>query len=52
MYMKEDLSKFAPEGTKKCQAQCDRKVVMTSRGPVVVCFGCERIVMDHRKKRD
>ena len=40
---------FAPEGTKDCQMICDRKVIMTNKGPVIVCEGCKRIVMDNRK---
>lgn len=40
---------FAPEGLKECEMKCDRRVVMTETGPVVVCSGCMRIVMDNRK---
>jgi hypothetical protein len=29
--------------------KCDRDVVMTKEGPVIVCKGCMRIVMDNRK---
>lgn len=43
---------FAPEGTKDCEMKCDRKVVMTKNGPVIVCEGCMRIVMDNRQKND
>lgn len=31
-----------------CQMMCDRKVIMTSNGPVIVCEGCKRIVLDNR----
>ncbi len=48
--MENELPKFAPVGTKDCMAQCDRKVIITSKGPVVVCYGCERIVRDNRRK--
>lgn len=46
----EDLNKYAPIGTKFCEGNCDRKVVITTDGPVIVCEGCERIVIDNRKK--
>ena len=39
----------APVGTKDCQGVCDRDVLMTKTGPVVICKGCMRIVMDNRK---
>lgn len=45
-----DLSKFAPVGTKDCESKCDRSVVMTKDGPVIICNGCNRIVMDNREK--
>lgn len=41
---------FAAEGTKNCQMKCERGVIMTSKGPVIVCHGCKRIVMDNREK--
>lgn len=48
---KEDpLKDFIPIGKKDCQGVCDREVVMTKEGPVIVCHGCKRIVMDNRKK--
>lgn len=46
----EPLKDFAPVGTKDCKSVCDREVVMTKDGPVVICQGCMRIVMDNRKK--
>jgi hypothetical protein len=49
---KEDPFKdFAPVMTKDCQGVCDRQVVMTKEGPVIVCNGCMRIVMDNRDKK-
>ena len=39
---------FAPVGTKECQMKCDRIVLKTKTGPVLVCNGCNRIVMDMR----
>jgi hypothetical protein len=44
-----DLSIYAPVLTKDCQGRCDRKVVLTKEGPLIVCNGCSRIVMDNRK---
>lgn len=46
---KEDKD-FAPVGKKDCQGVCDREVLMTKDGPMIVCHGCKRIVMDRRKK--
>lgn len=45
-----DLSKYTPVGKKDCQGMCDRKVVPTKDGVVIVCDGCNRIVMDNRDK--
>jgi hypothetical protein len=45
-----NLENFAPVGEKDCEMKCDRDVVMTKNGPVVVCYGCNRIVMDNREK--
>ncbi len=39
---------FAPEGTKECEMKCERRVIMMPNGPVIVCEGCKRIVMDNR----
>ncbi len=39
---------FAKPGTKDCEMKCDRKIIMTKSGPVVVCSGCMRIVIDNR----
>jgi hypothetical protein len=41
---------FAPEGTKECEMKCERDVVVTKQGPVIVCHACKRIVMDNRDK--
>jgi hypothetical protein len=46
---KNPLEDFAPVGEKDCEMKCDRDVVMTKDGPVIVCKGCMRIVMDNRK---
>jgi hypothetical protein len=43
------LDDFAPVGEKDCEMKCDRDVIMTKEGPVIVCKGCMRIVMDNRK---
>ena len=40
---------FAPVGTKDCEMKCERRVIMMSNGPVIVCEGCKRIVMDNRE---
>ncbi len=46
------LDNFAAEGLKECQMMCERDILMTPDGPVVVCHGCKRVVMDNRKKND
>jgi hypothetical protein len=48
MNMRKLEDHFAPEGTKDCQMKCQRDVIMTEKGPVIVCHGCKRIVMDNR----
>ena len=47
----EDLSKFAPIGTKDCENKCARRVIMTKNGPVIACDACKRIVMDNRDNK-
>ena len=46
--IEEDLSKFAPVGTKDCENKCARRVIMTKKGPVIACDACKRIVIDNR----
>jgi hypothetical protein len=46
--MYKELRKYAPVGTTFCEGECLRKVVMTPEGPVVVCDGCKRVVIDNR----
>jgi hypothetical protein len=43
-----ELDKYSSEGTTFCEMKCDRKVLMTKNGPVIVCNGCLRIVIDNR----
>jgi hypothetical protein len=40
---------YAPVGKAFCESKCDRKVIMTKDGPVIVCNGCMRVVMDNRE---
>ena len=40
---------YAPVGTKQCESKCEREVVMTPKGPLVICNGCKRVVIDNRK---
>jgi hypothetical protein len=44
-----NLEEFAPVDTKDCENKCERDVLMTKTGPVVVCHACKRVVMDNRK---
>jgi hypothetical protein len=46
---KDPLQNLSPVGTKDCEGICDRDVIMTKTGPIVICKGCMRIVMDNRK---
>ena len=36
----------------ECQMKCERGVIMTKEGPVIICHGCKRIVMDNRDKNE
>jgi hypothetical protein len=46
-----NLNEFAPVNTKDCQNMCERDVLMTKQGPVIICHACKRIVMDNRNDR-
>lgn len=37
---------YTPQGF--CQMMCERRVIMMPNGPVIVCEGCKRIVIDNR----
>jgi hypothetical protein len=41
---KKSIKEYAAQGTKDCQSNCQREVVQTKVGPVIVCHYCERIV--------
>ena len=46
---KEDITKgYAPIGKAFCEGKCQKKVIRTEEGVVVVCNGCRRVVMDNR----
>jgi hypothetical protein len=38
------VREYAPQGTKDCQSNCNREVIQSKVGPVIVCHYCERIV--------
>jgi hypothetical protein len=46
-----NIKDFAPIMTRACQGVCDREVLMTKEGPVVVCNGCMKILIDNRDKK-
>jgi hypothetical protein len=46
-----NLEEFYPVGAKECEMKCDRDVFMTKEGPVIVCRGCMRIVIDNRNDK-
>ncbi len=48
--MDKELIGYAPVGTTFCEGECLRKSVMTKDGPVIVCDGCKRVVIDNREK--
>lgn len=43
------IREYAPQGTKDCESNCEREVIMTRKGPIIVCHFCERIVREIRK---
>lgn len=47
-----NIKEYTPIGKKDCQGVCDREVIVTKDGPIVVCHGCKRIVMDKNKSND
>lgn len=44
------IEDLAPEGTKQCEGKCERKIIMTESGPIIICIACQRIVIDRSKK--
>jgi hypothetical protein len=43
-----NLEEFSPVGTTFCEGICDREVLLTPEGTIVVCQACKRIVFDNR----
>ncbi len=43
---KNPLKDYAPQGTKDCESNCQREVILTKNGPVIICHYCERIVRE------
>jgi hypothetical protein len=43
------VREYAPQGTKDCESNCEREVIMTPKGPIIVCHFCERVVREIRK---
>lgn len=50
IYNMKNLNDYTPVGKKDCESICDREVVVTKDGPVIICNGCMRIVMYNRGK--
>lgn len=44
-----DIRDYVPEGTKDCEYNCDREVIMTAKGPIIVCHFCKRVVRELKK---
>lgn len=40
------LKDYAKQGQKDCQSNCEREVLISNLGPVIVCHFCERIVRE------
>jgi hypothetical protein len=45
---KNPLEDYTPVGEAFCEGKCDRKVIPTKQGMVIVCDGCKRVVIDNR----
>jgi hypothetical protein len=43
---KKPLKDYAQQGTKDCESNCEREVILTPKGPVIVCHFCERVVRE------
>ncbi len=46
-----ELKEYDSSPDKECEGRCDRKIIRTDNGPVIVCNSCKRVVMDNRIKR-
>lgn len=44
--MSKNVKDYAPPGTKDCQSNCDREVLMIPKGPIIVCHFCKRVVRE------
>ena len=42
------MLKYKLLGHKACKGICDRDVILSSSGSVIVCNSCKRIVIDNR----
>jgi hypothetical protein len=42
-----DIRKYSPVGKKDCQGMCDREIIIKKSGLIIVCHGCERVVMNN-----
>lgn len=43
-----DINKYSPVGEKDCEGICDREVLIINDNSVIICHGCNRIVIDNR----
>jgi hypothetical protein len=46
----DQFANYSPVGHSFCEGKCQRQIVVTKEGPVIICDGCMRIVMDNREK--
>lgn len=43
------MKDYKPIDSGECQMKCDRKVLMAKEGPIIVCDGCKRIIINKNK---
>ena len=44
-----NIKDYAPVGTKRCEASCDRQVILGPKSVKVVCHSCKRVVREMEK---
>lgn len=46
----DSFAHYSPVGSAFCEGKCQREIIITKEGPVILCDGCMRVVMDNREK--
>lgn len=39
-----EIKNYALPGTKNCESNCDREVIVTRKETMIICHYCERII--------